>query len=90
MTPDPENVSPVPDAERQRAIHICVDMAERYDTDIEGCDAEELVRYGEGISCAFRLAYIIKYGTFPPEGDAWSTEFVEMLKEIRKEVHKHE
>jgi hypothetical protein len=76
------------DVVRNSAIRACVDMAERYDADIEGCDADELIRYGEAIDCCFRLAYIIKYGTFPPAGDAWSVEFCEMLREIRAEVHK--
>lgn len=72
----------------ERAIKVCIDMAERYDTDIEGCDGDELIRYGEGITCCFRLAYIIKYGEFPPKGDAWSVEFTKMFDQIRKEVHK--
>jgi hypothetical protein len=72
---------------QDRAVRACVDMAERYDADIEGCDGDELLRYGEGIECSFRLAYIIKYGTFPPKGDAWSVEFVKILEQIRKEVH---
>jgi len=68
---------------REQAARACVDMAERYDADIEGCDADELLEYGEGITCSFRLAYIIKYGKFPPEGDAWMTEFSEIFKAIR-------
>ena len=56
-------------------VNVCLDMANRYDEDIEGCDADELIRYGEGITCCFRLAYIFKYGKFPPKGDAWSSEF---------------
>jgi hypothetical protein len=74
------------EAMRQAHIHACVDMAERYDADIEGCDGDELLRFGEGITCSFRLAYIIKYGKFPPEGDAWSTEFAVMLEDIRKQA----
>jgi hypothetical protein len=62
------------------AIKVCVDMAVRYDEDIEGCDGDELLRYGEGITCCFRLAYILKYGKFPPEGDAWSSEFAALSK----------
>lgn len=70
--------------QKEQAVAACVDMAERYDADIEGCDADQLIEYGEGITCSFRLAYIIKYGKFPPEGDAWSVEFVEQLKAIRR------
>ena len=69
----------------ERAVKACVDMAERYDCDIEGCDADELLRYGEGIDCCFRLAYIIKYGEFPPKGDAWSVEFIELMRQMQKE-----
>jgi hypothetical protein len=68
---------------REHASDACLDMADRYDADIEGCDADELLRYGEGISASFRLAYIIKYGKFPPAGDAWSTELVERMRAIR-------
>lgn len=75
-------------AKTEAAVEACVDMAERYDTDIEGCDGDELLQYGEGITCSFRLAYIIKYGKFPPKGDAWSVEFAELFQEIRKKVHK--
>ena len=71
------------------AVNVCLDMAERYDTDIEGCDGDELLRHGEGIACSIPgLAYIIKYGKFPPEGDAWSVEFTELFHEIRRKVHK--
>lgn len=73
--------------ERSRAVSICIDMAERYDADIEGCDGDELVAYGEAITCCFRLAHIIKYDKFPPEGDAWSVEFARMFDEIRRTVH---
>ena len=69
------------------AVRACVDMAERYDADIEGCDADELIRCGEGIECSFRLAHIIKYGKFPPAGDAWSVEFIEMMKELRRDLY---
>lgn len=71
--------------ERERCIKICIDMANRYDEDIEGCNADELIRFGEGVTCCFRLAYIIKYEKFPPTlGDAWQTEFVEISKELYK------
>ena len=66
-----------------KAVTACVDMAERYDADIEGCDADELIEYCEGITCSLRLAYIIKYGTFPPKGDAWSHEIRVMFEAIR-------
>lgn len=70
---------------QDRAIHACVDMATRYDADIEGCDGDELIRYGEGITCCLRLAHIIKYGTFPtPDTYAWQVEFIEMFKKIAK------
>jgi hypothetical protein len=39
---------------------MCYEMAMRYDDDIEGCTAEELIRYSEGMSCALRLADIFK------------------------------
>jgi hypothetical protein len=39
---------------------MCREMAIRYDDDIEGCTAEELIRYSEGMSCALRLADIFK------------------------------
>jgi hypothetical protein len=72
---------------REDAARVCVDMAERYDADIEGCDGEELSRYSEAITCSFRLAYILKYDKFPPEGDdVWSAEFIQMFNDIRREA----
>ena len=38
------------------AAALCSEMANRYDDDIEGCDADELLRYTEGVTCASRLA----------------------------------
>lgn len=69
---------------QQRSIDACLGMADRYDIDFEGCDADELLEYGEGLRCSFRLAYIIKYGTFPPDGGDWRYEFGERMKAIRK------
>jgi hypothetical protein len=75
----------VSDPLREQAVDACLDMANRYDFDIEGCDGDELLRYGEGITCCFRLAYIIKYGTMPPKGDAWQTEFTARAAALTKE-----
>lgn len=67
-------------------VEVCVDMANRYDEDIEGCDEEELIRYGEGINCCMRLAYFFQRGTMPPiEGDAWSTELATMAKHLSRD-----
>ena len=63
-------------------VKVCIDMANRYDEDIYGCGIDELIRYGEGITCCFRLAYIFKYGKFPPAGDAWFSEFATYSKNI--------
>jgi len=71
--------------ERERAVRICIDMAERYDADIEGCDGDELIAYSEAISCCFRLAYIIKYDKFPKD-KGWDKEFIELFKNIRKSI----
>ena len=53
------------DEERERAIKIVLDMANRYDEDIEGCDGEQLIGYDEAIACCHRLAYVIKHGLYP-------------------------
>ena len=66
-------------------VRICIDMANRYDEDIEGCDADELTRFGEGIRCCYRLAYIFKYGKMPPQGEAWGTEFSTLAKNLSRD-----
>jgi hypothetical protein len=70
------------------AVMACIDMATRYDFDIEGCSGDELLKYGEGISCCFRLAHIIKYGKHPGAGDAWQTEFAELAKQHNEQLRK--
>ena len=72
-------------AESERAIKIVLDMANRYDEDIEGCTGNELGQYSEAISCCYRLAYIIKYGKFPQTIYPWGEEFVKMAKQLYKE-----
>lgn len=44
----------------KEAAEACREMAKRYDFDIEGCDADQLERYCEGIECSNRLADIIE------------------------------
>ncbi len=71
--------------EKRKAIRACIDMANRYDSDIEGCDGEDLITYTEGISCSYRLAYIIKYGKFPTKDFPLDKEFQSIAKELLDE-----
>jgi hypothetical protein len=68
--------------EPDKVVKVCIGMANRYDEDIEGCSADELLRYEEGITCCFRLAYFFRYGQMPLKGDAWSSEFAALAKRL--------
>jgi len=70
---------------KRAGIRACVDMANRYDADIEGCDSEELIAYTEAILCAYRLAYIIKYDQFPSSKFPLEMEFKSLAKELLDE-----
>src|SRR5208282_6089915 len=70
---------------KRAGIRACVDMANRCDADIEGCDSEELIAYTEAILCAYRLAYIIKYDQFPSSKFPLEMEFKSLAKELLDE-----
>lgn len=67
------------DAATETAVQICMDMADRYDNDIEGCDGDELLRYEEGFSCALRLAFILAFGRFPPKEGGWGKDWNDLV-----------
>lgn len=67
------------------ARKVVLDMANRYDEDVEGCSGEELIAYGEAISCCYRLAYILKYGKYPDNSTPWAKEFIAEAKQLYKD-----
>ena len=70
---------------RDWAVRVVLDMANRYDEDIEGCDGYELIRYTEAISCCFRLAFALKYSHFQSDGEE---DKAKKLTKIAKQLYK--
>jgi hypothetical protein len=75
---------------RDLAVKVALDMANRYDEDIEGCDGDELIAYSECISCCMHIAYILRYGKFPSDsyGDLQQQLNFHALNEEAKQLYK--